>query len=117
MFPGSQLPEFVKEAVLLRSESLEGLRPIVSGYDFCNGVDYHKMFASYACTGFQATNVGKAFEEINKMVELFFLDEILVIIIMHLIKKFIEEFPRCFFLSVLILLYYLFVIISELKSW
>nr|KAG5693418.1 hypothetical protein BaRGS_009891 [Batillaria attramentaria] len=41
----------------------------VRGYDFNDGVDYHRLFRSYARTGFQATNVGKAIEEINRMVD------------------------------------------------
>ena len=40
----------------------------VKGYDFSNGVDYHALLESYRTTGFQASNFGKAVEEINKMV-------------------------------------------------
>lgn len=49
------------------SASLEGSSK-VSGYDFNNGVDYNKILNSYLTTGFQATNFGKAIQEINKMV-------------------------------------------------
>eukprot|EP00744_Colponema_vietnamica_P009126 GILI01013001.1.p1 GENE.GILI01013001.1~~GILI01013001.1.p1 ORF type:complete len:384 (-),score=91.54 GILI01013001.1:399-1499(-) len=41
---------------------------VVKGYDFNEGVDYSKLFASYATMGFQATNIGLAIEEINRMI-------------------------------------------------
>lgn len=50
------------------SKSIEG-NIQVSGYDFNEGLDYHKVLGSYLTTGFQATNFGKAVEEINKMVK------------------------------------------------
>lgn len=40
----------------------------MEGYDFNNGIDYSALLASYRTSGFQATNFGKAVEEINKMV-------------------------------------------------
>ena len=40
----------------------------VKGYDFNDGIDYEKLFNSYATTGFQACNFAKAVDEINKMV-------------------------------------------------
>ncbi|XP_037079012.1 probable deoxyhypusine synthase [Pollicipes pollicipes] len=40
---------------------------VVQGYDFNEGVDYHKLLRSYATSGFQATNFGLAVDEINKM--------------------------------------------------
>ncbi|EFA85746.1 deoxyhypusine synthase [Heterostelium album PN500] len=42
-------------------------RPTIKGYDFNNGVDYGKLFESYINTGFQASSVGQAIEEINRM--------------------------------------------------
>ena len=39
-----------------------------SGYDFNQGVDFHKLFTSYKTSGFQATNFGLAVEQINAMV-------------------------------------------------
>ncbi|KAJ6642055.1 putative deoxyhypusine synthase [Pseudolycoriella hygida] len=47
---------------------LEGSSP-VSGYDFNEGVNYEKILSSYLTTGFQATNFGKAVQEINKMLD------------------------------------------------
>ncbi|KAH3760885.1 deoxyhypusine synthase [Pelomyxa schiedti] len=41
--------------------------PTVRGYDFNKGLDYDALFASMKFSGFQATNLGLAIEEINKM--------------------------------------------------
>lgn len=38
------------------------------GYDFNQGLDYNALFITYINTGFQATNVGEAINEINKMI-------------------------------------------------
>ncbi len=40
----------------------------IRGYDLNNGLDYEKLLKSYLNTGFQATNFGKAVNEINRMV-------------------------------------------------
>lgn len=56
-----------KEAVLVQSESMPEGTPVVQGYDFNNGIDYHKLFQSYKYSGFQATSFGCAVEEINRM--------------------------------------------------
>ncbi len=40
----------------------------IRGYDLNKGLDYEKILQSYVNTGFQATNFGKAVEEINRMV-------------------------------------------------
>lgn len=40
----------------------------VKGYDFNNGVDYPRIFASYASTGIQATSLADAISIINKMI-------------------------------------------------
>jgi len=42
---------------------------VVKGYDFNEGLNYEKMFATYRHTGFQATNLGLGIEEINKMIK------------------------------------------------
>jgi len=39
-------------------------------YDFDNGVNWDKLFESYKTTGFQASNLGLAIEEVKKMVSL-----------------------------------------------
>ncbi len=57
-----------REAVLVASGELP-VKPVeVKGYDFNEGLDYHKLLQSFYTTGFQATNFGLALEEINKMV-------------------------------------------------
>lgn len=43
--------------------------PQVKGYDFNQGVNYSELFKSYIHTGFQATNVGLAIEQINNMIK------------------------------------------------
>ena len=64
----SELPQLVKDAVLASSEPVAVDSLEIRGYDFSDGVDYHALLDSYKSTGFQATNFGKAVEEINKMV-------------------------------------------------
>lgn len=64
----SELPQLVKDAVLASSEPVAVDSLEIRGYDFNDGVDYHALLDSYKRTGFQATNFGKAVEEINKMV-------------------------------------------------
>jgi len=44
-------------------------REEVSGYDLNKGIDYEAIFKTYRHTGFQATNLGLAIEEINKMIK------------------------------------------------
>lgn len=41
----------------------------VYGYDFNKGINYSDLFKSYITTGFQATSLGRAFEEIGSMLE------------------------------------------------
>ena len=64
----AEIPNFVKDAILAPSEPMPPGSEEVKGYDFSNGVDYHALLESYRRTGFQASNFGKAVEEINKMV-------------------------------------------------
>lgn len=61
-------PAVAKDAVLRPSERLAEDTPQVQGYDFNEGVNYSKLFESYVNTGFQATNLGLAMREINRMV-------------------------------------------------
>ncbi|XP_067612687.1 probable deoxyhypusine synthase [Eurosta solidaginis] len=62
-------PDIAKEAVLKRSDNIEEGTPIVEGYDWNDGVNYNKLLESYTNTGFQATNLGLAIQEINKMLD------------------------------------------------
>ena len=41
--------------------------PSVRGYDFSDGLNYDKLFSSFATIGAQATSFGKAIEEVNRM--------------------------------------------------
>lgn len=72
MFPQPTMDKAIDSAtaaVLGRSESLPEGTPIVRGYEFeGDEVDYDALFASYATTGFQATNFGQAIEIVNHMV-------------------------------------------------
>ena len=70
MMAEGRVPQAAVEAVLVRSQGMPDGSQTVRGYDFNNGVDYHKLFRSFSRTGFQATSVGKAIEEIDKMVYL-----------------------------------------------
>ncbi|XP_046388439.1 probable deoxyhypusine synthase [Ischnura elegans] len=58
-----------KEAVLVKSEEIPKDTPVIHGYDWEHGVDYHKLLRSYKCSGFQSTNLGLAIEEIEKMLQ------------------------------------------------
>lgn len=66
-------PLMAKEAVLVASEKLPEDTPVVGGYDFNNGINYDLILQSYLNSGFQATNFGKAVQEIDKMVKAFLL--------------------------------------------
>lgn len=61
-------PQIAKDAVLTKSVKLPDVTPIVKGYEWNNGIDYDQILGSYLHSGFQATNLGKAIDEINKMV-------------------------------------------------
>ncbi len=64
----NNVPSIASEAVLVQSGQMP-VKPVeVKGYDFNQGVDYHKLLQSFRTSGFQATNFGMAVEEINRMV-------------------------------------------------
>lgn len=56
------------EAVLKASGDLPEGTPKIRGYDFNQGVDLQALLASYITTGFQASSLGLAIQEINLMV-------------------------------------------------
>ena len=68
--PNEDVPLVATGAVLVHSVEMPADSVKVKGYDFNQGVDYHKILQSYLTSGFQATNFGLAIEEINKMVRL-----------------------------------------------
>jgi deoxyhypusine synthase len=63
-------PEIAMNAVLKGSEKMPEGSETVKGYDFNNGLDYGALLATYKLSGFQATNFGKAVDEINNMVDM-----------------------------------------------
>ncbi|XP_041370047.1 deoxyhypusine synthase-like isoform X2 [Gigantopelta aegis] len=69
MAEGNNPPAIATGAVLVKSEPLPEGTPTVQGYDFNQGIDYHKLLGTYAQSGFQASNFGLAVKEINKMID------------------------------------------------
>ncbi|KAI9989834.1 hypothetical protein PInf_020121 [Phytophthora infestans] len=63
----ASVPQVAQDAVLVRSENLEGKSAHVRGYDFNEGVNYEKLMQSYVTMGYQGTNLGEAIEEIKRM--------------------------------------------------
>jgi deoxyhypusine synthase len=59
-------PNLAKDAVFKESVQIKDA-PKVQGYDFNYGVNYDELLKSFKTCGFQATNFGKAVDEINKM--------------------------------------------------
>jgi len=55
-----------RKNILRKSEEAEGT--VIKGYDFDKGVDYKEIIKSYSSTGFQASNLSKAIEITNKMI-------------------------------------------------
>lgn len=64
-----QPPSVALESVLKHSTTLAEDVPRVRGYDFNQGVDHRALLQTYLTTGFQATNMGLAIQEINQMIE------------------------------------------------
>ncbi|KAG0582268.1 hypothetical protein M758_3G050100 [Ceratodon purpureus] len=56
----------IREVVLKASRPIKDLKPVF-GYDFNNGINLEALLNSLASTGFQATNLGRATEEVNRM--------------------------------------------------
>lgn len=63
-----QAPSVAMEAVLKPSCDLPEDMPKIRGYDFNQGVDLHAVLKSYLTTGFQASSLALAIQEINTMV-------------------------------------------------
>lgn len=61
-------PSVATEAVLKPSSDLPEDLPKIRGYDFNQGVDLQAVLKSYLTTGFQASRLGLAIQEINHMV-------------------------------------------------
>lgn len=65
----ANIPEDTREAIFHRSDNtfLKNATP-VKGYDFNNGIDFTKIFESYAGTGIQATSMAEGIDIINNMI-------------------------------------------------
>ena len=65
----SSVPEQLIQSVNKESDDdyWNGYTP-VKGYDFNKGIDYEKIFESYASTGIQATALSQGIDIINKMI-------------------------------------------------
>lgn len=62
-------PNLAKDAVLQQSQRPPEGTPVVRGYDWNRGINYGDLLASYKFAGFQATNLGRAVDEINRMLD------------------------------------------------
>lgn len=56
-----------RKNLLRKSSETKGTK--IKGYDFDKGVDFSKIIDSYGNTGFQASNLHKSIEIINKMID------------------------------------------------
>ncbi len=65
-FKGSDYQK--KTTHMRRYESLEGF-PVIKGYDFEKDFDFDKFINSYNSMGIQASNLGRAVEIVNQMIE------------------------------------------------
>ena len=61
-------PAAATSAVLVGSERMADDAVRVRGYDFNAGVDHSALLASLLQTGFQATNLGLAIDQVRRMV-------------------------------------------------
>lgn len=61
-------PSMATDAVLVKSEEMPEGTPTVQGYDFNKGYDLEEVMKAYKFMGFQGTNLGKAIDEVNRMI-------------------------------------------------
>lgn len=66
--PEREAPAAALAAVLKHSSTLPPESTQVRGYDFNRGVDYRTLLKAFGTTGFQATNFGRAVQQVNAMV-------------------------------------------------
>ncbi|XP_008985607.3 deoxyhypusine synthase isoform X2 [Callithrix jacchus] len=64
-----EAPAAALAAVLKHSSTLPPESAQVRGYDFNRGVDYRALLEAFGTTGFQATNFGRAVQQVNAMIE------------------------------------------------
>ncbi|ELV14299.1 Deoxyhypusine synthase [Tupaia chinensis] len=67
--PEGEAPAAALAAVLKHSSGLPPESVQVRGYDFNRGVDYRALLETFGTTGFQATNFGRAVQQVNAMIE------------------------------------------------
>ncbi|GMH32582.1 hypothetical protein BSKO_00416 [Bryopsis sp. KO-2023] len=63
------IPDVAAEAVLVASETLPEDTPKIKGYDFDKGRDLDGLMNSMLYSGFQASALGQAIQEINRMLK------------------------------------------------
>ncbi|KAL3684621.1 hypothetical protein R1sor_002643 [Riccia sorocarpa] len=66
---GTSVPTIARDNVLKQSEKLEGKAHGVRGYDFNQGVDYDALLKALSFTGFQASHLGDAIDQVNEMID------------------------------------------------
>ena len=62
-------PKELTEAILAKSKNIPSQAAVVKGFDFNEGINYEKLFDSYATSGFQSTSLSQAIDEVNKMLK------------------------------------------------
>ncbi|XP_062966291.1 deoxyhypusine synthase isoform X3 [Cynocephalus volans] len=67
--PEGKAPAAALAAVLKHSSALPPESVQVRGYDFSRGVNYRALLEAFGTTGFQATNFGRAVQQVNAMVD------------------------------------------------
>eukprot|EP00929_Paragymnodinium_shiwhaense_P016432 TRINITY_DN124774_c0_g1_i1.p1 TRINITY_DN124774_c0_g1~~TRINITY_DN124774_c0_g1_i1.p1 ORF type:complete len:399 (+),score=96.95 TRINITY_DN124774_c0_g1_i1:47-1243(+) len=72
-YAAEEVPAIAADAVLVESEAIKS--DTVRGYDWEQGIDYSKILDTYLNTGYQATNLGLAIKEVNRMLEWSLADE------------------------------------------
>ncbi|PSC72807.1 Deoxyhypusine synthase [Micractinium conductrix] len=74
---GGAVPESAAQAVLVPSEQLPEDAPTIRGHDFNEGRDLDAVMGAMLRTGLQATALGQAVEEVNRMIRWRLADEAL----------------------------------------
>eukprot|EP00193_Tetraselmis_chui_P015628 CAMPEP_0177781838 /NCGR_PEP_ID=MMETSP0491_2-20121128/18097_1 /TAXON_ID=63592 /ORGANISM="Tetraselmis chuii, Strain PLY429" /LENGTH=361 /DNA_ID=CAMNT_0019301997 /DNA_START=1 /DNA_END=1086 /DNA_ORIENTATION=+ len=65
----SNVPSVAAQAVLVKSETMPDDAPTVRGWDFSDGADLDGIMAAMLTSGFQATALGQAVNEVNRMIQ------------------------------------------------
>ena len=63
--PADNEAQSALDAVLLKSVEMPAGTPTVQGYDFEGDLDLQKLLDSMLTSGFQATQLGRAVDEVN----------------------------------------------------